>query len=495
MEQSQEQIKKLIEFEVENEISRRSFWEFCKRLAPDFYKNDRPHLKTLCDTLQAIYEGRIYKGENNEWYISQVKIEGLKACKKLIINMPPQHGKSRTLFMFCTWVFGKNPSEKVITASYNDSTASDFSKYTRDGILMQKNYPEHVVYSDIFPKTKIKKGTSSFEKWALEGQHFSYLGTGIGGSVTSKGATILMLDDPIKGAKEARSETYINNVWLWYTSTFSSRVSAEDGEPIEILNMTRWSINDPCGKILNDPIESNQWFVLKMEVYDSEKDEVLCPKLFSKERYFSQKRKMDEDIFLANYHQQPIDLKNKLFEPSQLNHFEISPDLIKEFEAGLAYTDVADQGNDDLSMPVCRNIKDRIYVVDWVHTKAVINGKDVGIEICAETLKKHSIKYNRVESNAMGAPFGRNLQRMVKTCTILLINNNANKHTRILMSEGFIKKYFYFLKPEHQPPMYKAAYNEMCAYDREGTVKKDDAPDGISGLQYMVESFLKKNYI
>lgn len=83
-------------------------------------------------------------------------------------------------------MFGQNPSEKIITASYNDDVASDFSRYTRDEITKEKASMLDICYSDIFPDTRIKKGNASFEKWALEGQHFSYLGAGIGGSVTSK---------------------------------------------------------------------------------------------------------------------------------------------------------------------------------------------------------------------------------------------------------------------------------------------------------------------
>ncbi len=124
-------------------------------------------------------------------------------------------------------MFGKNPKEKIITASYNDTVASDFSRYTRDEIQASKIDPFMICYSDIFPNTQIKQGNASFEKWALEGQHFSYLGAGIGGSVTSKGGTILIVDDPIKGAKEAFNENYLNSNWIWYTNTFRSRVSAK----------------------------------------------------------------------------------------------------------------------------------------------------------------------------------------------------------------------------------------------------------------------------
>jgi len=152
---------------------RGSFWFYCKKLAPDFYIEGRTHLKILCDTLQSIYEERLLN-DNGEPY------------KKLIIQMPPRHGKSRTLIMFVSWILGKKETNKIITTSFNDSAASDFSRYTRDTITQTKNTQDGWVFSDIF-SAKIKYGNASFQKWALEGQFFNYIGSGVRGTITSKG--------------------------------------------------------------------------------------------------------------------------------------------------------------------------------------------------------------------------------------------------------------------------------------------------------------------
>lgn len=478
------EIAKLIKAEAWKERARRNFWDFCQLLAPEFYRDDRPHLKKLCDILQALYEGRLYRNDDGSWLVSGVVIPGRKACKKLMINMPPQHGKSRTLFMFCTWVFGRNVAEKIITASYNDTTASDFSRYTRDGISMQKNYPDHIVYSDVFPKTRIKQGHGGFEKWALDGQHFSYLGTGIGGSVTSKGATILILDDPIKGAKEARSETVINNVWTWYTSTFSSRVAAEDGEPIEIMNMTRWTIHDPCGKTLADEIEAKEWYVLKMEVYDEKTDTMLCPKIMGKNRYLSLKRKMDKDIFMANYHQEPFDIEDKLFPADELNYYIPNDALKKEFNHPLSYIDVADQGSDYLAQAFTYNVGTRVYLPDVIFMHE--DSKDSGRNLCAEKIKVHK-PVTRSEANGMGHIFTRELCKLVPWADIEALNQTANKHARILMLAGFIRRNFWFVHPDYQDEQYRAFMRNLCAYNKEGKVDNDDAADCLAGVAHMVQ--------
>ena len=68
------------------ELARRDFWEYCKLLAPDFYKEDRKFLKDKCREYQDFYES---------------------PDEYLIDNEPPRHGKSRTATLFVQWVIGK----------------------------------------------------------------------------------------------------------------------------------------------------------------------------------------------------------------------------------------------------------------------------------------------------------------------------------------------------------------------------------------------------
>jgi predicted phage terminase large subunit-like protein len=463
---------------IKIELAKRSFWEFCKLISPDFYKENRPHLKIICDTLQKLYENSLF-------------LPCGKLTKKLIMNIPPQHGKSRTLFNFADWIFGKNPNEKIITCSYNDSTASDFSRYTRDGIMVTKNEENDIIYSDIFPKTRMKYGQSSFEKWALEGQHFSYLGAGIGGSITSKGGSVLIVDDAVKDAKEAMSETILENTWRWYTSTFRSRVSAIDGEPIEIINMTRWSVNDLCGKLLADPNQANEWFVLKMEAYDEKTDTMLCPELLSKKRYMEQKDLVAPEIFAANYHQEPFEAKGIMFPVNELNYFTPTKILDEAFETSIGYIDVADEGNDYTCMPIGRSVGNKVYIVDVVCNK---QNTDITLPQCEAMLKKYGVKYCRVETNSMGGMYMKELRKVATGTMVLGLTSTANKHTRILMEAGNINKNFYFLSPEEQSDEYKTFMRYICAYKKEGKTLVDDAADALSGLSLFIREMFKHLY-
>lgn len=476
--------------------AQKSLWEFCKTLAPDFYINGREHLSTICSTLQALYEGRIIKEPpENTWKIvdNTEGLIGYTVCKKLMLNMPPQHGKSRTLVNFCDWIFGRNSNEKIITCSYNDLTASDFSRYTRDGIAQKKNSDDDIDYSDIFPNTKIKEGNAGFERWALEGQHFSYLGAGVGGSITSKGGTILIVDDPIKDAETAYNEGALDKIWRWYTGTFLSRVSAVGGEPIEIVNMTRWSKKDICGRLLDGP-ESKDWYILKMEAYDKENDKMLCPELLSKKRYTSLSLNMDTAIFRANYHQEPLDIQGCLYQ--NLKEYDDIPRDEKGnslFEKIISYTDTADEGNDWLTSIIAGLYKGELWVLDIYYTQEPMEVTEIKT---ADFLVKNNVNIAKIESNNGGKGFARNVERLIwerhqtKKVAVEWFHQSANKIARILTNASYVINHVFF--PQGWNYKYPKFYEHIVTFQKEGKNKHDDAEDCLTGLVEMVAVDVKK---
>ena len=99
------------------------------------------------------------------------------------------------------WLFGRDPSEQIMTGSYNETLSTTFARAVRDGIAEERFDPSRIVFSDIFPQTRIKYGEAAAGKWALEGQYASYLATSPGGTATDFGARKLILDDLIKKAR------------------------------------------------------------------------------------------------------------------------------------------------------------------------------------------------------------------------------------------------------------------------------------------------------
>ena len=195
--------------ELKCELARREFWEYCKLKASDFYKESREYLVEMCNDLQEFTE--------NDDDI-------------LIINLPPRHGKSRTAGLLVQWLMGKDNTNKIMTASYNETLSTVFSKQVRDSISENKADENILVYSDIFENTKIKRGDAAAKMWSLEGQSCNnYLATSPGGTATGFGADYIIIDDLIKSAYEANNQTILENHWDWFCFAGNTKINTRNG--------------------------------------------------------------------------------------------------------------------------------------------------------------------------------------------------------------------------------------------------------------------------
>ena len=173
--------------EIRLEMARLSFIEYCRLLYPNHYKESREYLTEICDKIQMFME------QNKKHF--------------LVINLPPRHYKSFTATCLVEWLFGQNPEIAVMTGSYNEILSTSFARKVRDTISEKKSDNSRLVYSDIFPKTRIKRGQASASLWALDGSSKNnYLATSPTGTATGFGANIVLIDDIIKNAEEAYNE-------------------------------------------------------------------------------------------------------------------------------------------------------------------------------------------------------------------------------------------------------------------------------------------------
>lgn len=450
--------------EREAHAAKDDFYAYCQYREGDFYKDDRPHLKRLCDTLNAFYFNDLLKPDGTPF-------------EKLMIRWPPQHGKSRTLFNFSAWCLGKNQNERLITGSYGDSQASDFSRFTRDSIMEPKNTPDQRVFSDVFPKVSIKQGNASFHKWALEGQHFNYLGVGVGGAVTGKGATIRIVDDLIKDIEAALSPTQLEKAWNWFSGTFTSRNSAEEGNVKEIFCGTLWGEQDP--QAILEKLESKDWFIFKEEVYNRDTNEMLCDDFLNKSAYEGIKTRMmlspaTEMIFWANYHSEIVETANLLYGEFQ-TYNEMPTSTIKKGN----YTDTADMGDDPLCS-ICYEVStdDKIYVTDVIYTSEPMEATE---EYVPMMLERNDTRICYVESNNGGRGFARVIERKAKGTSVTWFHQSANKESRIKTNSPTVMQKIVF------PADWKIRWPEFA---RAITLfkkvfksnKHDDAPDCLTGI-------------
>lgn len=306
--------------------ARDSFWSYCRQMNPAFFREDRPHLRELAETLQALEEGTLKAPDGS-------------VCRRLAISEPPRHGKSYTMTLFNQWCFGRNPQDRIINVSYNELLSGRFSKGVRDGIDATKIDPNYTVFSDIFPGVRIKYGDAAAQLWSLEGSYFSFLGAGMGGTITGVGCRKLIIDDPIKNHLEANNDNILAEQWEYYTNTLLSRV--EEGGCVVII-MTRWNTRDLVGRVLD--AEPGQWYVLNHKAcLDESAGTMLCPSLLSFDSWKEKKRLTSPDIFEANYQNMPIDAQGRLYEGFSL--YEALPEGPAPV---VAYVDTADTGADYL---------------------------------------------------------------------------------------------------------------------------------------------------
>jgi predicted phage terminase large subunit-like protein len=444
-------------------LARDSLWEYCRTLSPDYYKEDRPHLKTLCETLQSFYQRKLLKDDGSYY-------------TKLIIELPPQHGKSRTLTNFCSWILGHNQEERIITGSYNDDTAQDFSKYTRDIIQGESNTGE-IVYSDIFPNTKIKRGDASYKQWALEGQFFNYKGCGINGTVTGKGASVRIIDDPVKSADVAYNINALDKIWLWYTGTWLSRRG--ESEVLDIICNTPWAKQDPTGRLLD--LQPEKWYKITMPVIDKDGN-MLCDSMLDNEAYEDIKSVADEHIHAANYLMQRLDIKGKLYK-SFLEYSELPTNSAGQLisEGKYSYTDTADEGDDFLCHIAGIKSQGYMYVTDVIYTQ---DAQETTEPLTADCLIKNQTRVAYIESNNGGRGFARNVQTLVKSksgiTNVVWFHQGKNKISRILTNAPTVMSKVMF--PVGWKEKWPGFYNALNTYMKTGKNKHDDAPDTITGL-------------
>ena len=109
--------------------------------------------------------------------------------KRLIINMPPRHTKSEfASYLLPAWFLGKYPSKKIIQSSNTGELAVGFGRKVR-------NLVDSDEYKELFPGLELRADSKAAGRWNTS-KNGVYFAIGVGGTVTGKGADILIIDDP-----------------------------------------------------------------------------------------------------------------------------------------------------------------------------------------------------------------------------------------------------------------------------------------------------------
>lgn len=437
------------------ELARREFFFYCHLKAPDFYKEDRKYLIDLCKAFQDFVQSD---------------------DEVMVVNEPPRHGKSRTAGLLVEWVLGNDQSQKIMTGSYNETLSTMFSKNVRNDIMEEKADQIRIVFSDIFPNVRIKRGDGAMNLWSLEGGYNNYLATSPTGTATGFGASLLIIDDLIKNAEEANNELTKEKHWTWFTDTMLSRL--EEGGKIIII-MTRWASDDLAGRALDHFKESGARIRhISMKALQDD-GTMLCDEVLSRKSYEAKIKAMGADIASANYQQEPIDLKGRLY-----TSFKTYSGELPQFKEIRNYTDTADTGDDYLcSIDYGVTFASEAYILEVLYTKEPM---EVTEPATAGILKKDMVNVADIESNNGGRGFARNVERILQQelhsnhTIVRWFSQNKNKQARIYSNSSWVMQHIYY--PEDWRNRWPEYYDAMVKYQREGKNKHDDAPDATTGI-------------
>lgn len=346
---------------------------------PDYLPAGHHHL--IAEKLEAVASGKI---------------------KRLLIFMPPRHGKSELASKrFPSWFIGNNPKRNIIAASYNSDLATDFGREVRN-IVASK------AYRALFDTTLAEDSTAA-NRWHTD-QGGMYVAAGIGTAVTGRGAHVLLIDDPFKDREEADSELQREKVWRWYTSTAYTRLESditynaieddeiwaelrsdiEDGKAVPfdgaIVGIgTRWHEDDLFGRLLIEHARGgDQWEVLELPAIMSDGG-ALWPQKYPLEKLQAIKRAIGERDWTALYQQQPRPDEGLYYKREWFRWFDEKPKHLRIYGAS-DYAVTADGGDYTVHIVVGIDPDDSIYVLDVWRRQAT---SDVWVESFIDMVALH----------------------------------------------------------------------------------------------------------
>ena len=280
---------------------------------------------------------------------------------RLMINMPPRHGKSELASRrFPAWFMGRNPGKSVIAASYNSDLASDFGRQVRNVV----SSPE---YAQLF-ETRLSEDSRAANRWNTDAGG-GYVAAGVGTAITGRGADVLLIDDPLKDREEADSELQRNKVWDWYTSTAYTRLAP--GGRIVVIQ-TRWHADDLSGRLLADEARGGDtWEVLNLPAINDD-GHALWPEFYPLETLERYRKVLPSRDWSALYQQRPTPEEGDYFKREWFTFYDKLPDPLRYY--GASDYAVTAKGGDYTVHVVCGvDHQDNIYVVDLWRGQAESN--------------------------------------------------------------------------------------------------------------------------
>lgn len=320
------------------------------------------HHYRICEKLEAVARGEI---------------------KRLMIFMPPRHGKSELASRrFPAWFLGNHPDKSIIAASYNSELAGDFGRDVRNIVASSE-------YGALF-KTGLAVDSKAAGRWHTD-TGGGYVAAGVGTAITGRGAHILLIDDPFKDRESADSETIREKTYNWYMSTaytrLESSITERDPDPLWhreiqqgklkpfegaiVIIQTRWHEDDLAGRLLADMANgADQFEVLDLPAI-SDAGGALWPGKYPIERLNEIKRALPSREWEALYQQRPTIESGTFFKREWFKRFKLGDhptNSTNYISSDFAVT--ADDGDFTELGEFRLSADDDIFVTDWWYSQS-----------------------------------------------------------------------------------------------------------------------------
>jgi predicted phage terminase large subunit-like protein len=254
--------------------------------------------KSFLAFVKAMWPGFIH-GRHHAVMANKFEEIAAGKLKRLIINMPPRHTKSEfASYLLPAWFLGKYPGKKIIQSSNTAELAVGFGRKVR-------NLVDSEVYAKVFPNVALRHDSKAAGRWSTN-EDGEYFAIGVGGTVTGKGADLLIIDDPHseqEAALAANDPSIYDKVYEWFTS--GPRQRLQPGGSIVVV-MTRWGKRDLTGQVLKAAAQrdGDDWEVVEFPAI-LPSDKPLWPEFWSYEELSALRNELPNSKWQAQYQQNP----------------------------------------------------------------------------------------------------------------------------------------------------------------------------------------------
>ena len=413
--------------------------------------------------------------------------------RRLIVTMPPQHGKSvGATTLLPAYVLGLDPDLRVAIASYSGALASKFNRRVQRIIESRE-------YAALFPATTIKQGAKppgyirTADEVEVIGRRGGLLSVGREGALTGNRVDCFILDDLYKDALEANSPIVRANCWEWYTSVVRTRMHNASRE---LIVFTRWHEEDLIGTLAArepvveftrwaqlDGLSPDTWLHLNFEALKTSPPTEVDPRVPGEALWEGQqgralleaKRRLDPLQFESMYQGHPSSREGLLYGLNFAEYDQLPHEIVRRAN----YTDTADTGDDYLcSLSYAVDTDGVVYITDAVYSREPM---EVTEPLVAGMLLRSDTRQAAVESNNGGRGFARSVQALAPSVRIEWFHQGANKEARILSNSATALHLVRF--PRGWNLRWPELYAHLTTYRRRFRANRwHDAADVVTGI-------------